>query len=61
MREEMAFSPLFVVLIYVMPLIFPMHGILVGKPYTHAWANFIVMFYLIHGLTIIYAEPHEWL
>ena len=61
LREEMAFSPLFVVLIYVIPLVLPMHGILVGKLCTHAWANFIVMLYLIHGLTIIYAEPHEWL
>lgn len=61
LRPEQAFSTTFILLIYVVPLALPLPGVIKGKPYTHAWANFIVMFYLIHGLTIIYAEPHEWL
>ena len=60
-REEPSYSLTFIFLLYILPLLLPLPGIVRGKPYTHAWANFIVMFYLIHGLTIIYAEPHEWL
>ncbi|WP_100657252.1 DUF2069 domain-containing protein [Alteromonas flava] len=61
LRTEQAFSTVFILLIYVLPLVLPLYGVIKGKPYTHAWANFIVMFYLIHGLTIMYAEPQEWL
>lgn len=53
------YSTLFLVLFWVVPLALPFHGIIKGKPYTHAWANFIVMFYLLHGLTSIYANPDE--
>jgi len=52
---------LFVVVVYIIPLVLPLPGVIKGKPYTHAWANFIVLFYVIHGLTILYAEPHEWI
>lgn len=54
-------SPLFIVIFWILPLLLPMHGIFKGKPYTHAWANFIVMIYLLHGLTAIYAVSDEWL
>jgi uncharacterized membrane protein len=40
-------------------LLFPLRGLLAGKAYTHAWANFIVMIYLLHGLTAIYALSDE--
>lgn len=44
------------------PLLLPLPGILAGKPYTHAWANFILMFYFLHGLTILYVDGGErWL
>jgi len=51
----------FLAAIWTIPLLFPLKGMLEGKPYTHAWANFIVMFYIIHGLTSIYAVEHETL
>ncbi|MBT0586372.1 DUF2069 domain-containing protein [Alteromonas oceanisediminis] len=60
LRDSATYSPIFIFIIYVLPLLLPLHGVVKGKPYTHAWANFIVMFYLLHGLTILYAEPHEW-
>ncbi|GAC14539.1 DUF2069 domain-containing protein [Aliiglaciecola lipolytica] len=47
-------------LAWTIPLLLPFIGIIKGKPYTHAWANFIVMFYLIHGFTSIYAVADEW-
>lgn len=33
------------------PLFFPMLGIIRGKAYTFAWANFVVMIYFLHSLT----------
>lgn len=55
------YSELFLFLFWVLPLLFPLAGIVKGKPYTHAWANFIVMIYLLHSLTAIYTETDEWL
>jgi uncharacterized membrane protein len=37
------------------PLWLPLVGILRGKAYTFAWANFIVMIYFVHSLT------HLWI
>lgn len=51
------YSITFIILFYILPLIFPLKGILAGKPYTHAWACFIVLLYFLHGITVIYAEP----
>lgn len=49
-------------LIWVTPLLLPLRGILRGTPYTHAWANFILMFYFLHGFTTVYTHPEErWL
>lgn len=45
--------------VWTLPLLLPLKGIVQGHPYTHAWANFIVMFYLIHGLTSLYAVDSE--
>ena len=36
---------------------FPLKGILHGKPYTYAWASYLALFYLIIG--IWYASPIE--
>ncbi len=52
-------SPLFIFLIWILPLLLPLRGILKNRPYTFAWSNFIVMIYLLHGLTAIYAVPEE--
>ncbi len=41
------------------PLLLPMAGILKRKPYTYAWSNFIVLFYILHGLTLIWDRPEE--
>lgn len=47
------------VVFYVVPLLFPFVGIIKGKPYSHAWSNFIVLLYFLHSLTVMYAEPSE--
>ncbi|WP_162045851.1 DUF2069 domain-containing protein [Vibrio taketomensis] len=44
---------------WCIPLLLPLPGILAGKPYTHAWANFILMLYFLHALTILYIDGGE--
>lgn len=51
----------FVFGMWVLPLLLPLKGLIQGSPYTHAWSNFIVMLYLLHGLTAIYAVADEWM
>jgi len=47
---------------WAVPLLLPLPGILVGKPYTHAWANFVLMLYFLHGFTILWVDDGErWL
>ena len=52
-------STLFTVLLWIVPILLPAKGLVQGKPYTYAWTNFVVMYYLLHGLTAIYALPDE--
>lgn len=47
---------------WCIPLLLPLPGIIAGKPYTHAWANFVLMLYFLHALTILYVDGGErWL
>jgi uncharacterized membrane protein len=55
------YSVLFKLLLFIAPLLLPLPGILQGKPYTHAWASFIVLLYFLHSITVIYAEPSQML
>lgn len=57
--EDVGYSVLFITLMWILPLLFPLAGILKARPYTHAWANFVLMFYLLHGLTAVYALENE--
>lgn len=43
-------------IIGVIPLLFPMRGILYGKTYTHAWASFLMLFYIAHGIGELYSR-----
>lgn len=55
-------NPMAMAVVWVIPLLLPLKGILAGKPYTHAWANFILMFYFLHALTILWIDDGErWL
>lgn len=31
------------------PLLFPLRGLLHGRPYTHAWSSFLALFYFAYG------------
>lgn len=52
-------SSTFTLLFWILPILLPIKGLLQGKPYTYAWTNFIVMYYLLHGLTAVYAVAGE--
>jgi uncharacterized membrane protein len=41
-----------------LPLWLPLLGILRGKAYTFAWANFIVMIYFVHSLTNLWVSSN---
>lgn len=49
----------FMFAVYILPLLLPLKGIIQDKPYTYAWANFIVMFYFIHGFTLLWVATDE--
>ncbi|MBR9727109.1 DUF2069 domain-containing protein [Shewanella intestini] len=43
-------------LLWVIPLLLPLKGIITGNPYTYAWASFILCLYLLHALTLLYVS-----
>ena len=43
-------------LIGVVPLLFPMRGLLYAKPYTHAWTSFLMLFYFTHSVGEVYSN-----
>lgn len=53
------FSNHVVTLLWLLPLLFPMVGLLKGKAYTHAWSGFISVIYICHALTSAITNPGE--
>ncbi|MEZ8988719.1 DUF2069 domain-containing protein [Vibrio breoganii] len=53
------FSPWFLTIAWALPLLFPIKGILQQKPYTFAWANFVLLLYFLHSLTLVYVDEGE--
>ncbi|WP_354624774.1 DUF2069 domain-containing protein [Psychromonas sp. MME2] len=45
--------------IWLIPLLFPLKGIIKGSPYTYAWSGFIALFYLMHGIVILISSETE--
>lgn len=46
-------------IIFVVPLLFPLRGLLHERRYTHQWTSYLALFYLVHGLVEIYSTPPE--
>ncbi len=44
------------IIIAIFPLLFPLRGLLHGKPYTHAWYSFLLLFYFLHGVGELYSS-----
>lgn len=57
--EETALSPLLTLIMFTVPLLFPLPGLIKGNPYTFAWSNFVVMIYFLHSLTTLWVSSHE--
>ncbi len=54
-------APLFT-LLWALPLLFPLKGLIKKHPYTYAWTNFILMLYFLHALTLAsLATSERWL
>ena len=45
-------------MIALIPLLFPLRGLLHGKPYTHAWTSFLMLLYFSHGIGELYSAGH---
>ena len=41
----------------LIPLLFPLRGLVQGKPYTYAWTSFLILIYFIHGIVEAWANP----
>ena len=52
-------SPTLSLIMFTLPLLFPLRGIIKGNPYTFAWANFVVMIYFLHSLTTLWVSADE--
>jgi len=46
-------------LLFTLPLLLPLKGLLQGNPFTYAWANFIVLIYFLHSLTTLWVLPSD--
>ncbi|RZQ57048.1 DUF2069 domain-containing protein [Pseudidiomarina tainanensis] len=58
-QRDSEFSVVFRIGLWIVPLLFALPGMLRGKPYTYAWANFILMWYFLHSLTMLYVAPEQ--
>ncbi len=55
-------SVTFMLVIWLPWLFIPIKGILQGKPYTHAWAVYMLMPYFLHSGVLLWADEGErWL
>lgn len=54
-------GPVLSMVMFTLPLLFPLRGLLRGDPYTYAWSSFIVMIYYLHSLTTLWVSPEDML
>jgi len=52
-------SPWLVTSVWLIPLLFPLKGILQGNPYTYAWSGFIALIYVMHACVVVMGETGE--
>lgn len=43
----------------LLPLMFPLIGMLKGKIYTHAWMSMLILFYFVHGVGEAWTTPED--
>ena len=52
-------SPYLVTAIWLIPLLFPLKGIISNNPYTFAWSAFLALLYMMHSIVILFSSPAE--
>lgn len=52
-----AFPRALLLILLVGPLLFPLRGIIHGRPYTHAWTGFLALFYFTLGVFEAAGDP----
>lgn len=57
--NDSALSAPLTFVMFILPLLFPLKGLVQGNPYTYAWSNFIVMIYFLHSLTTLWVSADE--
>ncbi|WP_448213388.1 DUF2069 domain-containing protein [Colwellia sp. MEBiC06753] len=57
--EPSSLGTILAICLFVLPLVFPLKGLLAGNPYTYAWSNFIVMWYFLHSLTSLWVSTNK--
>lgn len=48
-----------VILLLVGPLMFPLRGMLHGRPYTYAWSSYLALLYFVLGVGEAWVNPAE--
>lgn len=48
-------------LLWIIPILLPLKGVIQGKPYTYAWGSFIICLYMLHGLTLLYVTDEYFM
>lgn len=48
-------------LLWIIPILLPLKGVIQGKPYTYAWGSFIICLYMLHGLTLLYVTDEYFI
>ncbi|MCL1126963.1 DUF2069 domain-containing protein [Shewanella surugensis] len=48
-------------ILWILPLISPLKGVIKGDPYTYAWGSFILCLYMLHGLTLLYVTQDQFI
>ncbi len=59
LSPSQSLSPTLSFIMFTLPLLFPLKGLLQGNPYTYAWSNFIVLIYFLHSLTTLWVSPED--
>jgi len=59
LNPSQGLSPGLIVVMFTLPLLIPMRGLLKGNPFTYAWTNFIIMIYFLHSLTTLWVSAED--
>lgn len=49
-----------VLIVLLVPLLFPLRGLLHARPYTHRWASYLTLPYFAIGIDTAYTIQSEW-